>query len=47
MNEEEVKLALSIECPVCGRQPNDMCRNSMGYKMRQPHWKRLWKAEEV
>jgi hypothetical protein len=37
--------ALDIECPQCGAQPNKECRNSLGYKTRKLHWKRIWKAE--
>jgi hypothetical protein len=36
---------LDIECPQCGAQPNEWCRNSLGYKTGKLHWKRIWKAE--
>jgi hypothetical protein len=46
MTPEQEALALTIECPQCGRAPADACRNSRGYKTSYPHWRRFFKAAE-
>ncbi len=45
MTEEQVALALTIDCPHCGELPGAGSRNSLGHKKNQPHWRRLWRAE--